>query len=223
MWSPVCERWHLASALTVSVPVHRGRSAAVLVDRFFFLHALPVPSRLSHVLSEVHARILRSLPKPETLTGPLATSCRCFAAGKRDQLRATCILRQCSTTVSAIAPADPGSTPERHATSASEDRPEGNSMPDDLAWLRSALCPGTGSIPNHAVRSIPSTPFPAGLSPDRQLRLERKHLPVSHSRLPPSPALLPFLRLCPSCICRIPCDLSPFLRRQLLQSGFDRP
>src|ERR1035441_1963112 len=33
---PASERWHLPFAVTVSVPVHRGRSAAVLADRFFF-------------------------------------------------------------------------------------------------------------------------------------------------------------------------------------------
>src|ERR1019366_6644606 len=132
---PVSERWHLAFAMTESFPVQRGRSAAEPVGQSSFLHASPVPSRLSHVLSEVHARILRSLPKPETLTGPLATSCRCSAAGKRDQLRATCILRQCSTTVSTIAPADPGSTPELHPPSASVDHRGGLSVPVDPVWL----------------------------------------------------------------------------------------
>src|ERR1035441_9136946 len=61
--SPVSERWHLASAMTESVPVQWGRSAAEPVGQSSFQHAEPVPSRLSHVLSEVHARILRSLPK----------------------------------------------------------------------------------------------------------------------------------------------------------------
>src|ERR1035441_10666515 len=42
---PASERWHLPFAVTVSVPVHRGRSAAVLADRFFFPHVVPVPSR----------------------------------------------------------------------------------------------------------------------------------------------------------------------------------
>src|ERR1035437_9727076 len=41
--SPVCEHWHLASALTVSFPVHRGRSAAEPVGRSSFLPAVPVP------------------------------------------------------------------------------------------------------------------------------------------------------------------------------------
>src|SRR6266849_1164569 len=34
--SPACERWHLASALTVSVPAQRGQSAVAQVGQFFF-------------------------------------------------------------------------------------------------------------------------------------------------------------------------------------------
>src|ERR1019366_8321240 len=222
---PVSERWHLAFAMTESVPVQGGRSAAEPVGQSSFQHAEPVPSRLSHVLSEVHARILRSLPKPETLTGPLATSCRCSAAGKRDQLLVIGTPRKWPATVSTIWPADPDSTQEQHATSASEDHSGVNSMPVDPAWPHSGLGLGTGSIPNRAVRSIPSTPFPANRCPAPWSRPGHKYQPVScRSPFPPSRPLplLPFLRFCPSHFRRIPCDLLPFFLGQLLQSGFDR-
>ena len=90
-------------------------------------------------------------------------------------------------------------------------------MPVDPAWPHSGLGLGTGSIPNRAVDNIPAVPFPAGLSPDRRLRLERKYLPIScQSRFPPSSPLplLPSGGLCPSRFRRIPGDLFPLSRRK---------
>ena len=98
-------------------------------------------------------------------------------------------------------------------------------MPVDPAWPHSGLGLGTGSIPNRAVRSIPSTPFPANRCPAPWSRPGHKYQPVScRSPFPPSRPLplLPFLRFCPSHFRRIPCDLLPFFLGQLLQSGFDR-
>src|SRR5271157_5439227 len=91
---PACERWHLASAMTVSVPIHRGRSAVVLADRFFFLHAVPVPSPPSLSTAAILARTLQRLPESETSACPLGGSCRCFAAGKRGQLPMTGTLQK---------------------------------------------------------------------------------------------------------------------------------
>src|ERR1035437_3610452 len=91
---PVSERWHLASALTVSVPVLRGRSAAVLADRFFFLHAVPVPSRLSLLSSGVLFRTQRPLPESETSVCLLAGSCRYSDAGRPSRLPSICTPRK---------------------------------------------------------------------------------------------------------------------------------
>ena len=93
LW-PACEHWHLASALTVSVPVQQGRSSGGLADQFFFLHAVPVPSRFLLDPSGVLSRTRRPLPEFGTSASLLVASCRLLAAGKRDQLPMTGTLQK---------------------------------------------------------------------------------------------------------------------------------
>src|ERR1019366_3373188 len=104
--SPVSEHSRLAFAMIESVPVQWGRSAAAQVAQFSFLHAVPVPSRLSLLSSGVLARTQRPHPESETSVCPLAMLCRYFAARKRDQLPMTGTLRRSCATASAILPAD---------------------------------------------------------------------------------------------------------------------
>jgi len=86
MSSPVFEHWHLAAAVTESVRVHRDQSGVALADRFFFPNDVPVPSLLSLFPVATLVRTRPPLPESETSACPQATSYRCSAAGKQDQL-----------------------------------------------------------------------------------------------------------------------------------------
>src|SRR5271156_1023046 len=87
--SPVGERWHLPSAITVSAPVQPNQSVAVQVGQSSYLHAVPAPCPLSLCPAEVLSRTLRPPPKSETSIFLLAAWCQCFAAEKRDPLPTT--------------------------------------------------------------------------------------------------------------------------------------
>src|ERR1019366_7475045 len=92
--SPVSERWHPVSAMTVSVPVQWGRSAAMLAVQFSFLHAVPVPCLLSLAPAEVLFRTRRPHPESETSVCLLAGSCRYSDAGRPDRPPSICTPRK---------------------------------------------------------------------------------------------------------------------------------
>src|SRR5208282_2047736 len=107
------------------------------------------------------------------------------------------------------------STPESHPLSACADHSGANSTPDDPASLRSGLCPGTGFVPSHGVRSIPEAQSPACPFPAPPSSTLHRSPPLSCcSRFPPNSTLqlLPTLGPCPPRFGCIPGDLSPFFR-----------